>query len=193
MKLKKGFIAEEELFSIVDAGAIATEGHGNGRLIPVLYLNYKDNSAFENFIEIHEHFDSGDVDSTWAKDSKDKNLLFLRLDFKRPSSFFIIIKFEMDKHAPIIDNIIAAKGAYLQSKNLLGKPVSQTQEAARVIVEIPTELDVIDWNKTRKKIATKRIRKEGFSKKEAVELADKFWEELDQIRKFSKRAVSKNE
>lgn len=175
-------IIENTLFSVIDSGAIMTQRLGEGRMIPVLYLDYKDNPHFENLFVIHEHFPSGDVFSRWSRGKTDKYLLFLELKFVRPSSFTIIIKFQLSEQAFIVDSILKSKAAFLQSKKVFHKSVSDIISVPRIAVEIPSIIN--DWNKTRETIIEENFRKEGRSKKDAKKCSRIYWKELDKFRNF---------
>jgi hypothetical protein len=164
---------------VADA-AIATETLGYGRLIPLVILDTSDRPDLEEFIRVHQYSGPGDVVSQWAtlKDGSDR--VGLVLTFRGPMELTIILAFDPDKQGGLVDQIIYAKGLYLQA----GRPgdrLIKNPNAPKIIANIPDTGFAKVWEDIFFQAAVKRARASGFNRRQAKEAAREF---ISQWRKF---------
>ena len=160
--------------------AIATETLGYGRLIPLVILDTSDRPDLEEFIRIHQYSGPGDVNSQWATLEDGSDRVGLVLTFSGPMDLTVALAFDPDKQGGLVDQIIHAKGLYLQA----GRPgdrLIKNPNAPKIIANIPDTGFAKVWEDIFFHAAVKRARASGLGKRQAKEVAREF---ITQWRKF---------
>ncbi|CAN0552318.1 unnamed protein product [Ectocarpus sp. 12 AP-2014] len=170
MKIKTKF-KNSNILNIVGDGAIGTQDTADGRIIPVLILKNENNNNLESLIKIHEDTPPGDAQSMWAKQRFNSKTLYLVVRFAKPLEVEIAIEFDLSAHHVLVDAILYSKCVYLQP-GAESDRVSDDINAPKVLVEIPSGTTLNDWDITIKKILVKKLKSNGFSRKEASKAAD---------------------
>lgn len=192
-RLKTTFqILEGPLVPIVADAAIATETLGYGRLIPLVILDTSDRPDLEEFIRVHQYSDPGDVISQWAtlKDGSDR--IGLVLTFNGPMDLSVILAFDPDRQGGLVDQIIHAKGLYLQA----GRPgdrLIKNPNAPKVIANIPDTGFAKVWEDIFFQAAVRRARANGIGRHQAKEVARDFitrWRKFGNFRMGNKSSDS---
>jgi hypothetical protein len=153
------------ILKIVSDAGIANPHIGDGRLIPVLTLDCTECSEVSTMLELHQETPPGDVVSTWAIPRYSKKYMYLILNFTRPVELNIAIEFKLEKHSPLIDGIILSKGLYIRSCE------SSEFDAPSIVIEVPEETIPEYWSSLYQKLTIKKLKREGYSKKHATNLA----------------------
>lgn len=86
----------KEPVPIVCDAAMATEGVGDGRFVPVLIVDASKRSDIEELVKFHDHIPSGDVKCSWGSNSvlrmerkpRDLTRVALFLEFERPWNLY---------------------------------------------------------------------------------------------------------
>jgi hypothetical protein len=174
---------EELPVEIVRDAVIATAAVGNGQLIPLLILDTTNRPDVERMIDLHLHVPPGDVKSTWGKKRRNRDEVFLLLQFSRPSELTLVIPFDLVKYGGLVDRILQAKAVYLQP----GKPGDRfdpTLEAPGILIEVGVDFGG-NWDTIINKALTRDLRKKGVRHKEALQAAKLMrekWQEIWKLR-----------
>jgi hypothetical protein len=171
---------------VADA-AIATETFGYSRLIPLVILDTSDRQDVEEFIRVHQYSGPGDVISQWATLKDGSGRIGLVLTFSGPMNLTVILAFDPGKQGGLVDQIIHAKGLYIQA----GRPgdrLFKNLNAPKVIANIPETGFGVVWEKLFFKAAVKRARADGIGRRQAKEAAREF---ITQWREFGNFRINK--
>ncbi len=131
---------------IVSDAAMASRDIADGKLIPLVIIDTTSRPDIEDLIKAHRSLGPGDANSSWGRLSKNKNLINLILEFKKPSRCVLILEFDIIKQGIIIDQIVITKGLYIQYGRE-GDRFSSTVDHPRIFVEIPSSGFREEWNK----------------------------------------------
>jgi hypothetical protein len=138
----------------------------------------------EEFIRVHQFFHLGDVDSQWGELQRSAGTVALILSFKRPAELVVILEFEIVKQGCLVEQILIAKGLYLQAGRE-GDRLSKNPDAPKVLLEIPDTGYRRYWDHTFHRHITKHMRKKGLSRwqaKQAASQSIQMWREFAQFR-----------
>jgi hypothetical protein len=102
---------------IVGDAAIATATIANGRLIPLIIADTEGRGNLDELIRLHEHLPPGDVEIQWGELVRSTGKLTLLLSFIRPVATIAILQFDIVTQGILVDQILAAKVFYLQSRS----------------------------------------------------------------------------
>lgn len=164
--------------------AIATQGVGEGRMIPVLILDCTTRRDIYDLIISHENQSSGDVISSWGADVINSDFFYLLLRFQRPTPGSFTIKFDLKRHLMLVEGLMQANAAYLQPNehaDTLNK---------MILIEIPhNETAFLKWDKLFKKKLKKRFKKEGFNGKETLKKTEIFVQESRKFWNIRKKMI----
>ena len=166
---------------IVADATLATTGVNSGRLIPHLVLDTDKRPDIEMLLKMHEDYEGpGDVVVTWGKENRKSQEIRLLLEMKRPLELMICLEFNVATQGIIVDHILFSKGLYFQAgkpgqriKDLIGQP--------QILLEIPHTGFQNLWNKTWEKALVKKMKKEGLSRKQAIESSKKAIEKMREM------------
>ncbi|MCK7598087.1 hypothetical protein M0G74_12465 [Microbulbifer sp. CAU 1566] len=183
MLKKKSKYSDNHFVPVVRTGGIATAELGEGRLIPVLILDCKNHKSLLELIYLHEDSPPGDVKCTWGANSKFFYLLF---DFSRPTEVSCGVKFEISSQWRVADGIVRAKGVYLQPIDS-GENVLAGIHNSKVLVEVSPEAKMEDWDARIIKFLRKKLRKNGFTRKDSISASKST---LDENREFWAQKVN---
>lgn len=157
---------------IVAEGQSANPKFADGRVMPILLLDTSRRPDIDNLIKLHQHLPPGDVKSQWGKypDRDDKVLLLLQ--YSKPARCVLLLEFDMQTQGAAVDTIVRVQGVYLQA----GRPggaISTTTEKESAMVEVPSQTFQPDWDRLFHRAMEKYWRSQGFSKREAKQIARK--------------------
>jgi hypothetical protein len=162
---------------ILAEGAMANRDVSHGRPVPVLIVDSASVPAFDEVIRSHQYLAPGDVRTDWGTDEQNANIM-LALKFERPIVAECAVVFKMPLHAGLVDQILIARGVYLQT----GKPgdrVATTLDSPRLLAEVVDHPKFAAyWEYLYPRIIARRLREEEkLSRKEAKAIAQRFVEE----------------
>lgn len=156
---------------IVGDGLIGTQGVGDGRMIPVLILDTAERPDVPQYLALHAHSGAGDVRVQWGQLPQFADTIILILTVLRPAELTILIAFELPKkHGVLVDQILRAKGLYLQAGSP-GDRLANTMDRPRVLVEVADTNFQAHWEKIYYKFTVARLRKEGLTRTDAKRVA----------------------
>ncbi|MFT8348559.1 hypothetical protein [Clostridium saccharoperbutylacetonicum] len=167
---------------IVSDASITSMHVANGKNIPLIILDTKDHQDIEQAMLFHEGIDHGYVSTTWGKSKNDK-IVTLTVGLVSPVTINFVVAFDIQKQSGLIDLIINSQLLYIQP----GKPrdrLSNTMNAKRLMIEVPSMHFSDEWNKIFNKVMTKDFRKKGLSKKAAKNAVIELHNEWGIIRDF---------
>lgn len=172
---------------IVSDAAMAREGVGDGRFIPILIVDATNRPDIDDLVKFHDHMPSGDVHCTWGSNhpkqwkkpyTLDKVALFL--EFERPSETFAILEFDIVRQGAVIDTILMSKAFYLQPGRI-GERFVHDMEKSKILVEIPDTGFKEFWDDLWRKSLIKKFKNSGLNRSSAFQAAD---ETIEQTRKM---------
>lgn len=113
------------------AGPIA-----DGRLLPLLILDTSARPEVAEVIRVHEHLPGGDAQSQWGFSRENDDEVMLHLRFAQPMDVELILLFDVQRQAILVDAMLTGGGVYLQA-GVAGDRLISTMNAQRVLVELP--------------------------------------------------------
>ena len=155
-----------KIIQIVGDGAIAMPNIGDGRLIPVLILDCDSRRDLYDMVLSHEDTPPGDVTITWGREFFSKKSIFLHIEFTKPVVTEAIIEFVISTHGGIVEMILNARAFYFQPKDS-GLRVIEGLDKPKILVEVPPETRLKDWDSIYHNFLVKQFKKQGATKKEA--------------------------
>lgn len=171
MRLQR--VPRDRVVQATSTAAVASAGTGGGRLIPLIMIDATEHPEIAELIRVHEHTPAGDCVSQWSTAIANDDVVGLRLEFQRPVATEFLIQFELPKLAGAVDNILRAKSMYLL-EGAVGSRYSTTENAPRILIELPhTGFEPV-WNRIFRKSIIKMHREEGLKPGLARSAADKF-------------------
>lgn len=166
---------------IVADAAIAAGFIGEGRLIPLLILDTTERPDIEEFIRIHQYVRAGDVQSQWATIEDGSGNVGLLLTFEKPVALTALIVFDVVARGVLVDQIIRAKGLYIQAGRTGDRFIHDT-EKPKVILEIPDTGFGGAWEEIFYNSALWQFKKMGLGRSEAKNAARSY---ISEWRKFA--------
>ncbi|KKI48451.1 hypothetical protein XK97_04660 [Obesumbacterium proteus] len=161
-------VRNEDYFSLVGDGAIANSKTADGRLIPVMILDTRENKQLEFLVKMHSQIDTGDVISIWGVERFNNSRINLVLFFRSPIELKVAISLNSMKHAGLIEGILISKAVYIQPGSP-GDKVSDNINASKILVEIPAKTTFDKWDAIFEKSVIKKLKKEGLRGKNLKE------------------------
>ena len=155
---------------IIDDGAIANKDTGEGRLIPVVILDFSNHNEFLNMLHSQEDMPPGDVTTSWAFQKLNRRFAYLNLAFTKPSEIQIVLEFDLMHRFALADGIVQSRGVYLQPSTS-GEKVSEGIGSSKILIEVPVSTVYPHWDNILRLNMRKTLRKKGFSKKNAKKAA----------------------
>lgn len=173
---------------IVSDAAVASEGVGDGRLIPLLILDTTGHRDVDAFVDAHQFLSPGDVTVYWGKTSRFiRDTVTLALEFNRPAEITALIDFHIARQGNLVDSILSANGFYFQP----GRPgdrLSTTMDKPRIMIEIPDTQFGSYWEPMFFKAVAEGFRNKGLSRHEAKTAAENAIQEWRKFTKIRMRA-----
>jgi hypothetical protein len=169
--------SRKRLIAVVAQAAIANEGVGDGRLLPLVIL---DTTKFPDVVDLfnmHEKMPPGDADSTWVVLEDFVDHLGLVLQFKRPFEMDFVVDFDLAEYGPAVDLAMQGRAIYLQA----GKPgdrLYRTMVAPRIIVEIGAEASKERWEAIWQRAIRNQLRREGMHRRDAKRMSPAYMEQI---------------
>jgi len=125
-----------KLFNYAEEGLIGLGEVGEGRLIPAVVLDVRDDQDVVDLIKIHKTISTGDAKLNWVQDYNDRKGLILKISFTLPMSLGFGISFNISRDLNLIDGIIQSKGLYIQTGKK-GDKISKTLKDDKILLEVP--------------------------------------------------------
>jgi hypothetical protein len=169
---------------VVADAALAIGSISDGRLIPLVILDTANRPDLEEFIRVHQHISSGDVDIQWAMTQDSAKDAVLILSFKRPARITAVLRFDVTKYGGLVDQILTAKCIYVQAGRD-GDRFLKNPNAPKIYVEVPDTGFRKSWDEIMRHHIIKRMKMNGLNRREAKEAATQFiseWRKFSQIR-----------
>jgi hypothetical protein len=171
----KRFELDENTTPIISDSAIATHNWGDGRFIPSLVLDCSINKGLSDLIQIHKDTPPGDVKSYWAVKLINKKYAYLILEVKMPMELTVVIPFELETKALLVDAIINSNAVYLQVFNILTlNTLEEKYNGDKILIEIPSSTTFPSWEKLFLKTMTNKFYVKSKNKSESKRTAKKF-------------------
>lgn len=167
---------------LVSDASITSLHIANGKTIPLVILDTTNHQDIEEAISFHSSVQHGHVKTIWGK-STDNKVTCLAVTLIDPVPKEFVIAFDTQKQGGLIDLVVTSQLLYIQP----GKPkdrLSNTMDAQRLLVEVPSAHFAEEWKKIFDKIMTKYFKKKGLSKKNAKRAAIDLHDEWGIIRDF---------
>lgn len=161
-------VKNEGYFSLVGDGAIANSKTADGRLIPVMILDARENKQLEYLVKMHDQIDTADVISIWGVARFNSSRVDLVLFFKSPIELQVAVSLNPMKHATLIEGILISKAVYIQP-GAPGDKISDNINAPKILVEIPARTTFDKWDGIFEKSVIKKLKKEGLRGKNLKE------------------------
>jgi len=171
---------------VVSDPLVAHSMVGNGKLIPHLLVDTSERSDFETLIDAHKDISPGDCDSIWAKPSRNNDVFWLILFFKRPSKCTVKLEFDIVRQGGVIDQIVSCELLYLQSARE-GDRFLNTLDKPRILIEVPSKQFQDEWDKILTNSLKQQGRRRGLGRTEAKRYAE---DVIKNWRKFGQKRVS---
>lgn len=157
-----------EITPILKVGAIGNPNIGDGRLVPYITVDCKNNKSLEKCIEIHGQMSRpGDVSCAWGWQRFNKSHAFLRLAFSRPMKCEAHLQLSVAEQGYVVDWILEVKGLYLQSSKY-GNRASEGYGQPAVLVEVPRTATFPVWEKVYQRALGRKFKKMGVSKSDVA-------------------------
>ncbi|WP_412469982.1 MULTISPECIES: hypothetical protein [unclassified Halobacteriovorax] len=163
--------------------SIASSTTGDGRMLPVIFIDIRDRTDILDLIKVHEDGNQGDVVSCWGIRKILPKHIFLTLEFKNPMPIFFAIQFDLKDFKNAVDLIINAKGAYILP-TCYAKNIKEGVSAPKILIEIPPGTKPKYWDNLYYKLIYKSFKKDGMSKKKATEATNNYIIEFRKINKI---------
>lgn len=166
---------------IVGDGAIAVQGVGEGRIIPVVILDTIERTDIVEYIRIHRFSGPGDVLVKWGEMTTREDTVSLTITVQRPVELEVTIAFELAKaHAILVETILKSGALYIQA-GTEGDRIGNTLETPRVLLEVPDTGFGRRWEKIYLSYARKKARAEGADRRTAKAVAAERFELLKEM------------
>lgn len=176
--------SEADPVPIAGDGMVATVIQSYGRWIPVLILDTSSRPDFETLVRAHGELGPGDAISGWSFKTR---LGFgfvaprLVLRFTKPSQCVVIVEFDLESQGILVDQILWAKGVYLQP----GRPGDRlvtTSDTARILVEVTANGAFAKrFRSARKKALFRSFRDRGLSRTDSKKAVRAVLSELESV------------
>lgn len=157
------------ILKIVSAARLADPMVGDGRLIPVLTLDFSESPQLSALLEFHGKT-PGDVISTWTMPKFKRKYIYLFLKFTKPVELIVAIEFKVEEHYASIDGIALNRSMYIRSSESSMR-LTENMNASSILLEIPEETEPKFWDDLYHKTMIKRLKKKGISRNLAPKLA----------------------
>lgn len=180
-------ILESDFVSLLSHGSIATTDAAEGRAIPVLIIDCIARPDLYTLIMNHQSQPPGDVKCTWGRKRWDSDIIYLLLEFQRPTPARAAIQFNLTEHMLLVDQIFQTNAAYLQP-NTYGGRVVDGLDKEKIVIEIPTAGAPFEWDKLLEKKVVQRMRATGLSRTEARGAVRKFIAESRRFTNFFRKS-----
>jgi hypothetical protein len=180
MKIKFGSISYIE---IVGDGAIATSSVGVGRFISCLILDTDDRDDVSKVIMASNTKETMDSEIQWCRPFFRRDILYLRVKYQEPFEVDFYIRFDILKHAFLIETIMNNKAVILY-KGKKGDKISKKikTKADSVLIEVPDTGYKKTWRKMLDKTLRKKFENDGISRGKAKEMAVAAIQEIENFK-----------
>ena len=172
IEIKYTSAVQKNLMQVSGKGAFSLPEFAEARLIPVLMIDMSTRPDLQNYINLHceEKGFVGDVKTAWEVTHKLSKKSILSLELDGPVKTIARIEFTRPKDTLFIEKILVSEGFYLQHGKK-GELPSATLDRNKVYLEIPHMSFRNYWDKTALKDLSKKHRKSGLKRKDAMDAA----------------------
>lgn len=137
----------------------------------MLILDCENHKQLSNLISLHKELSyPGDAISRWSINRLKAQYVFLSLKFMKPMEYEVTIKFDLQKQCILADGIIQSQGVYIQSSES-GVYMRESLDEPKILIEVPTEGVLPNWDNIIIKQIIKRIKKDKLTKEKNIKLA----------------------
>lgn len=168
-------------FKVVADGGMSLPVLGEGRMIPIVMIDIKDNVEVAELLKLHDNTSPGDTELQWSLPptifSKPKSV-FLNITFLKPMKLTFGIEFPIAERHAVIDGIIQSRAFNLQDGKS-GEKVStifvdksKQKTHGCVLIEVPNMKFDNKWNELLLDFLKHKYKKQGASKNEAIAYAN---------------------
>lgn len=157
------------IFKVVADGAILNTQLGEGRLLPVVIIDTRDNAEAKEVIKAHASIVSGDVNLLWSRPLFSISSVILVLEFLKPIKVKFGVEFDIKSQSILVDSIIKGRGMYLSA----GQPTDRASDfsKSKILIEVPDlDFDSI-WEDILLKNLTRKYKYEGLSTNDSKQAA----------------------
>jgi|GEM_PF-588008 hypothetical protein len=162
-------VNKDEVYTVIADGILSIPNFADGRLIPGILIDVKDNLKIPEIIKLHDSLPPGDVEYHWAKKTFHPESLLLKINYKAPMQAQFAIEFLIPRRFAVIEGIIQSRSVYLA----LGKEGDKFSDNIDngMVFEVPDMGIDKDWEKVLIRTLIKKNRKEGYNKRDSVIVA----------------------
>lgn len=160
-------------FEVVGDGGISNETLGEGRFIPSIIIDIREQNSISDLIKMHSSTPPGDAIFQWSREFSifKAKKLYLNVEFAKPMQLSFGISFDLLKQFAIIDGIIQSKGLYLQTGKA-GDKISEFKTES-ILLEVPETGFESQWEEILLDTVKTRYKKLGATKNEIKILSQK--------------------
>lgn len=172
------------LVRIISDAAIATIDFGHGKIIPLVIIDTKTRPDIEELVRVHEHLQPGDVNFFWCEPDRPDHGVGLLLKFVRPMNLTMMLLFNLERHAGLVDQILTARALYIQPGQD-GDRLIRTLDNKKILLDLPDNGFKKTWDRILLKQVTRQFREKGMRRGDAREAAQDFiakWREFGETR-----------
>ncbi len=170
---------------IINDGAIATVGMGEGRLVPLVIIDTSERPDIEELVRVHQYVGPGDAKSAWGRlKGSGEEKISLILQFVRPAELMLVLEFDIAKRWGLVDQILTSKGIYILPGRD-GDRLSNKLDAPKVLIEVPDTGFGKTWEDMWHRHLMGELRHRGVSRQHAKQAARRVireWREFGRLR-----------
>ncbi len=179
--MKRKVIVDYPFYKVVSDGTMSSPVVGEGRFIPALIIDVKENNEIIELINLHKKMPPGDIATQWSFPNTlfKPKVMYLNLEFSKPMRIEFGIEFNLELQHFLIDGIIQSQAFYLVT-GVSGMKVSEIIHDS-ILIEAPNpNIDTI-WNEMLRNIIRKRYKGIGAKKSEIKNYVE---EHIESMRSF---------
>ena len=165
---------ERESVPIINDRAMISYGLASSRMIPLLIIDTSMRPDIEDIVRFYNYHGIGDVVVAWALTSScDKNHILFILTMRRPSRCVVILQFNIERQARVLDQIIHAQAVYIQAGRI-GDRLKTTINNYRMLVDLSTKQVEGPWEGIFRRVLTNDYRSRGFGLQDSRRISQDF-------------------
>jgi len=187
---KKNMKIDYPIFKVVADGGLSVPVIGEGRFLPSVMIDIKENVEVAELLKLHENTPPGDTVLQWSLPatifSKAKCVI-LNLTFLKPMKMTFGIEFSISERHAVIDGIIHSRGFHLQVGKIGDKTStifldeSKQKTHGCILIEVPNTGFDGKWNELLQNYLKHKYRKMGASRNKASNMAN---EQIQKMREL---------
>lgn len=189
--IKKYMTINYPFYKVVADGGMSAPSIGEGRLVPALIIDIKNDIEVSELIQLHKGTLPGDIQLVWSlpKGFFFPKSIYLNLEFIRPMNLKFGIEFTISNQFSLIDGIIQSRAFYLITGKSSDKVSQLINES--ILIEVPNLNFDKKWNDMLFLIVKKKYKNMGASRKEAEAFASNHIKSMRDIWNIRRRNNSR--